>query len=524
MSALRVLAALFDVDSSSAEKKIEHLSHSIDMAKAGFGALASSLVGAFSVGAISQFIQGQIELGSQINDTAEKLGVSTDALQKFQFAAGLAGVSSEGAATALQFLNKNLGEALGGGAEQAKMFAELGISLDDVKNGTKGAADLLPDIAQKFEEAGSDAERTALAMKVFGKQGASLVPLLKQGSGELAKLGEEFEALGGGIEADAIKQFDEAGDEVDKFKFALTGLKSRIAVQFLPGVMSIAHALQRVAVSAQKTVKSTYAVQEGMAVLGIVGAAAGLKAAAGWAKFLGIVPKDAGFLQSIFKLGTFGLIIAGVALLFLAFEDLFNFLAGNESVIGDLITKFLGVQEADSLTQGFAKTWADLKPIFDADLAAFEPIADLFKGFGDNIIPRIVATLADWLRIGGALVAMMLSLGKAMLQISIGNFKGAVETVTKTASSLFGEKGLLTQSALGNEVARANAAATIRPELPFVERTGSQVSVTRGDTTINVNGTGDPAGVATRVAGFQRGLGQSDLSQAAAALGIGGDE
>ena len=59
-------------------------------------------------------------------------------------------------------MNKNLGEAIGGNADAAKTFSELGINLASVKDGSQSAADLLPTLAAKFAEAGSDAERTAL--------------------------------------------------------------------------------------------------------------------------------------------------------------------------------------------------------------------------------------------------------------------------------------------------------------------------------------------------------------------------
>jgi hypothetical protein len=234
MSALRVLAAMFDIDTATATTKLKQLDTGLTTAKGSLTTLAAGVVGAFSLHAFKDFIEDQIELGSKINDTAEKLGVGTDELQKFQYAAGLSGVSAEGAGKALQLLNKNMGEAIGGNKEAVETFAKLKIELKDGQGNVRELGDTLPELADAFSEMGSDQERTAAAMKIFGRSGAELLPLLKKGGEELANLNREFEELGGGMQDDFIKLADEAGDEMDRLKFAMTGLKSRIAVADAP--------------------------------------------------------------------------------------------------------------------------------------------------------------------------------------------------------------------------------------------------------------------------------------------------
>lgn len=380
MSALRVLAALFDVDTGKATTKIQALETKFAGVKETLASVGGAIVGAFAFGAVKQFINAQIEAGSVINDTAAKLGVSTDALQKFQFAAGLAGVSSEGAATALQFLNKNLGEAIGGGAAQAKTFAELGISLDDVKSGTKSAADLLPDIAKAFENTGSDAERTTLAMKVFGKQGAALIPLLKEGSGELEKLYQEFETLGGGLDQDFIEKADTAGDELDKLKFGFNGLKSQLAVAILPGLTDFAKRMQRIVGGLRRVAKETNLAKHAWQAMGVVASVSSVKAAFSFGKLLGILPRDAGFWRSALGLGLWGLFAAAVIGLALVFEDLWTGIQGGNSAIRDWLNSTLGVEETNELFHTLRQIVADVQNAF-VDLGpALKPVlTDLMK-------------------------------------------------------------------------------------------------------------------------------------------------
>lgn len=517
MNALRVLAAMFDIDTGKATENLKKLDTGISTAKGALQTLAASVVGAFSIGAFSHFIEQQIELGSKINDTAEKLGVTTEQLQKFQFAAGLAGVSSDGAATALQFLNKNLGEAIGGGAEQAKTFAEMGISLEDVKNGSKGAADLLPDIAKKFEALGSDAERTKLAMSLFGKSGAQLIPLLKQGSAELAKLDEEFYALGGGLQEDFIKAADQAGDEVDKLKFAFTSLKSRIAISVFPALTDFVKHLQKMAVFAIKLTKETHIVKEGLAILGAIGAAAGVKVAIGWAKFFGLFPTgNVGIMKTLASLGWFGLVIAVVAGLALVFEDLFVGIQGGQSVIRDWLNEMIGVEET--------------KQLFDQLKLVVDQIADSFKGMSPSVgallkmlaemavSPTFVATIEFIVRMLGSMVALLVAAARAAGNIVTGDLAGAGKAIDQGGDAVFGKNGFFGENAFKPYAATPGK---VREPTSFGR---GDVNVQGGDTTITVNGAGDPNAVANRVAGFQKNVATADLQQAAAALRVGAPE
>lgn len=525
MSALRELLVAFDVDTATAATKLKQLDGAITGAKGALKALAASAVSAFSLHAAAGFIEEQIELGSQLNDTAEKLGVTTTELQKFQFAAGLSGVSAEGAGTALQFLNKNLGEALAGGKEQAKTFAELGIDLAEVKDGTKNASDLLPELADKFAEAGSDAERTALAMKVFGKQGAAMIPLLKQGKEELAKLGEEFDLLGGGMQEDFVKAADDAGDEIDKLKFAAQGLKSRLAVAVLPTITEFAKKFQGMAIYAIKLTKETNIVKEALALLGVVSAVMAAKSALHWAKFFGIFPSgNAGIVKTLAQLRTIGVIIGLVAGLVLVFEDLWTGIQGGESVIREWLNETLGVEETNQLFQSLGALLDDVSVSFDGMKPLLKDITQLAKDI--VLSPYFVASIEFVIRLLGSLVAALAGAGVAAARLLTGDLTGAGRAVDKAGNSIFGQGGFFGDKKPNLEGFRPkesipfNGPSYLNPNSPDFQGGAKNIQQTN-QTTINVNGAGDPGAVGRRVADFQRGITQSDLQAAAEALTTG---
>ena len=72
-----------------------------------------------------------LEFADGIAKTADKVGLSTDALQKYRFAADLAGVSNGELDKAFDKLNKSIGETISDGTGAAfDAFQQLGLSSD----------------------------------------------------------------------------------------------------------------------------------------------------------------------------------------------------------------------------------------------------------------------------------------------------------------------------------------------------------------------------------------------------------
>ncbi len=466
---LRELLASFNVDTGQAVTALKKIDNSIEGAKDKLGALATAFVGSALIHGMKEFVEHQIELGSRVNDLSEKLGVGTDDLQQFQFAAKLVGVESEGAASALGFLSKNMGLALEGNKEAVEAFTKMKVELKDSSGQVRELGDVLPEVADAFEKVESSQERTALAMKIFGKQGAALIPLLKDGSGGLKAMYAEFDRLGGGMSKEFVHAADKAGDEIDKLKFALAGWKSQIAFAILPALTGMITKAQTWVGGLRKVTRESHLAEEAWIVMGIAGAAAGAKAAAGFAQFLGILPKDAGFWKTVLGLGEIALIAVGVALLALAFEDFFSMLQGDQSIIGDLIDKFLGMGQANELVKELGQAWTLLSGLFAEDLTTLAPLVDLFKDLAKSVIPYAVAGFVDMVKIVASLVTLTAAFVKTLMQVATFDFEAAGKTIMATGKSVFGEGGLLNTSAVGNmqlrNEARANAPKDVTGEI-----------------------------------------------------------
>ena len=172
--------------------EIEVDSHQLEAFEGGLGGIFEHLkkyvgvfAGIFAAHELKEFFEATIEQAAHLQDLSEKLGVGTDELQKFQFAAKLAGVDSEGAAGAIGKLNRAIGQAIGGSKEAKEKFEKLGIELKEKNGDLRGAGEVILDLADKMKELKSAPEKTALAMKFFGRSGAALVPMLQEGTNRL---------------------------------------------------------------------------------------------------------------------------------------------------------------------------------------------------------------------------------------------------------------------------------------------------------------------------------------------------
>ncbi|HLA84316.1 MAG TPA: phage tail tape measure protein [Thermoguttaceae bacterium] len=125
-----------------------------------------------------------------------------------EYAAKQSGVSTQGLATGIRQLAKNSVAAASGSKEMAAAFEQLGVD-------AAALAKMTPDeqlkvMADKLSAVENPTLRAALAMKVFGRSGTELLPLLLEGSQGIDALIKRAETLGlimGGEEAKRLREF-----------------------------------------------------------------------------------------------------------------------------------------------------------------------------------------------------------------------------------------------------------------------------------------------------------------------------
>lgn len=176
---------------------------------AGFAGFATIAAG------VGQFTRELVQLGSELQDASEKLGVSAEKLQVLKFAAEQTGSSFEALQAGLAFNTKLTGEATRGNEKAAEVFRLLGINAN---NFAKLPIDQrLGVIADQLSKVDNPAQRLDLTLKALGRGGAQLVPLLAGGAGALAGFERQLRSSNSVLTDDQVKALDDAGDAWDAF-------------------------------------------------------------------------------------------------------------------------------------------------------------------------------------------------------------------------------------------------------------------------------------------------------------------
>ena len=136
-------------------------------------------VGVESVGALKELISHTLETVAALQDFAEQTGASAVALSGFAPVATISGVAMEQISVGLTKLSKGLAgvDDETKGASQA--LAYLGIKAKDSGGNLRDPAEVMNEIALKLSAFEDGAGKTAIALELFGKSGATLLPFLK---------------------------------------------------------------------------------------------------------------------------------------------------------------------------------------------------------------------------------------------------------------------------------------------------------------------------------------------------------
>ncbi|GHT41198.1 hypothetical protein FACS189443_2630 [Planctomycetales bacterium] len=137
------------------------------------------------------------KFGDQMAKMSQRTGVSAQELSLLGFAAGQSGSSIESLGNGIKKLQKNLVEASRGEKTAVENFEHLGLSAAHLN--TLLAKDRILVIADAIRNLGDEAKQAEAAMRIFGKGGVDLLPMLQEGSGGIGKLMDEAKINGIGI-------------------------------------------------------------------------------------------------------------------------------------------------------------------------------------------------------------------------------------------------------------------------------------------------------------------------------------
>jgi hypothetical protein len=269
VAALRELFAAFTIDFDKAGSLAKGAA-TVDGLWAKLQGFGKALAGGAIVGGVIGLTKHVIEMGDELATQADRLGIAAESLQSWHYAADLADVSTEEFNGSLRFLQKNLQDAKSGGKETAGAFKALGVSAADLKD--LGTEDALVNIAEGMAKIDDPAKRTALAMKLLGRGGQALVPLLSKGAAGIEELRAEYQALGAGLNEETIQAANDADDAFKRLGYGVKGLIYNAVKPFILFATKMATTLKDGLVWFRELSKNSNVVSGALIVLGATAA------------------------------------------------------------------------------------------------------------------------------------------------------------------------------------------------------------------------------------------------------------
>ncbi len=212
-------------------------------AAAGMGGLAGSfgaLAPLLSVGGLVAMTKKTLDAGNEMFNLSQKTGVSVEALARFKKAASTSGTDVETVAKAITKLSKGMLEAAQTGkGPTASALQSLGVSATDASGKLRSADAVMLDIATKFKAMPDGAQKTAMAMQLFGKSGAELVPMLNLG-------GEAIDKMKVKMTTAFAQKADEYSDKLTALGGKVGSLGADIAMTLLPVLDKLADGITAV--------------------------------------------------------------------------------------------------------------------------------------------------------------------------------------------------------------------------------------------------------------------------------------
>lgn len=201
--------------------------------------LKNALVGLVGAAGFGALIKQGLATGDQLAKTADKIGVTTEALSGLRFAAELTGVSAGTMDMAMQRLTRRVSEAANGTGEAVGALLELGINAKELEQ--LPLDQQMNVIADSMKNVESQSDKVRLAMKLFDSEGVALVNTLAGGSSGLMDMAAQAEHLGLTLTRVDTAQIEQANDSITKAKGVFTGLTNQLTVAFAPVIETIAN-------------------------------------------------------------------------------------------------------------------------------------------------------------------------------------------------------------------------------------------------------------------------------------------
>ena len=207
--------------------------------------LALGAAAAAATASLGLIVRSTAESAAQIRQFAQVANATPEALQRWTAGARTVGIEQEKLADILKDVNDRVGDFLQtGGGPMADFFKtvapRVGVTADQFAR--LSGPEALQLYVDTLERAGLSQQEMTFHLEAMASDATRLLPLLRIGGAEMARLGDQAAGLGAILDGDALEALRRTQTALGTVSLVFEGLRNRIAVAVAPTVEALAKA------------------------------------------------------------------------------------------------------------------------------------------------------------------------------------------------------------------------------------------------------------------------------------------
>lgn len=207
-----------------------------------FGVFTTAV--AAGTAALSKGISSLASYGDFVDKTSQKVGMSSDSFQQWDYVMNLAGTSMQECSMGMKTLTNQIDDAKNGSEDAQARFEQLGISLEDLESMSR--EDIWAATIEGMQNLEDSTERAALANDLFGRSGQNMTPLFNMTNEQLDEAIANTEKYNMVMSEEAVKAAAAYQDSLTTLSGAFKGLKTDLLSDFLPSVTTVMDGLSEI--------------------------------------------------------------------------------------------------------------------------------------------------------------------------------------------------------------------------------------------------------------------------------------
>jgi hypothetical protein len=222
-------------DISSLEGQVTRGVTTMSRMEAVAGTVGRALAGAFTITAVTRFVNDTLQAADRLERLADTTGISVEALQDLEYAATQSGNTLDQVTNAITQMQRRLGSGDDGAVGA---LGRLGLSFETIRS-------LTPDeqfmaIAAAIAEIEDPLLRADVGSQLFGRSWAQIAPTLRA---DIRGLADDFEGMSGR----ATKVLDDLGDKITRWAAIVKAKSGEFVAAILDPVNAHEDAVRRMA-------------------------------------------------------------------------------------------------------------------------------------------------------------------------------------------------------------------------------------------------------------------------------------